>query len=265
MRPEPPLPPQELRELVGSADLSIWEVGGEGGIRPDLEPELYEAVLDFGCGAGRETRQLLMQEPRPARYLGLDLHRGLIEWCQRNLEPLDPGFSFVHHDVYSAGLNPGGNRDPMRFPAEDGSFSLVLASSVFTHLTEAEGAFYLAECARVLRPGGVLYATWFLFDKRLFPMMQTFQNALYINLVDPSNAVVFAQDWLQVTSEGAGFGLFSAYPPTLRGFQWSIAVRKLAPGEEPPPFRLPHDDGPIGSMPPPPMPADAQRLGRDAK
>ena len=42
-----------------------------------------------------------------------------------------------------------------------------------------------------MRPDGWLHASWFLFDKRLFPMMQPFQNALFINETDPSNAVIF--------------------------------------------------------------------------
>jgi SAM-dependent methyltransferase len=265
MRPEPPLPPVELRELVGLPDAAIWEVQPGAPIRPYLEPEVYQAVLDFGCGAGREARQLLVQEPKPERYLGLDLHRGMIEWCRRALEPLDPAFSFVHHDVHYIGLNPDGTRDHLPFPAQDQSFSLVLATSVFTHLLDTDAIFYLRECARVLRPGGVLDATWFLFDKRLFPMMQPFQNTLFMNLADPTNAVIYARDWLRIACEEAGFGLLNAQAPVLRGFHWRIAVRKLAPGEEPPPFELPPDDGPVGSMPAPQMPPNAARLGLDPR
>ena len=49
-----------------------------------------------------------------------------------------------------------------RFPYADGTFDLVLATSVFTHLLADTAARYLAEAARVLAPGGVLFATWFL-------------------------------------------------------------------------------------------------------
>lgn len=139
----------------------------------------------------------------------------------------------------------------------------MIATSVFTHLIEDDAIFYLRECARVLRPGGVVDATWFLFDKRLFPMMQPFQNALFMNLVDPTNAVIFARDWLRLASEQAGFGLFVAHAPALRGFHWRIALRKLGPSDEPPSFELPPDDGPIGSMPAPQMPVNAERLGLD--
>ena len=45
-------------------------------------------------------------------------------------------------------------------------------------------------------PDGVAVTTWFLFDKANFPMMQEFQNALYISDFDPTNAVIFDRTWL---------------------------------------------------------------------
>jgi hypothetical protein len=72
-------------------------------------------------------------------------------------------------------------------PAEDGAFSLVIALSVFTHTTQAHAEYYLREITRVMRPEGTLVASFFLFEKRHFPMMPDFQNALYINIEDPWN------------------------------------------------------------------------------
>jgi hypothetical protein len=48
----------------------------------------------------------------------------------------------------------------------------------------------------VLSPGGVAITTWFLFDKREFPMMQWFQNMLFVNEFDQTNAALFARAWL---------------------------------------------------------------------
>ena len=62
-------------------------------------PERFDHVLDFGCGCGRLARQMLQQLPRPRRYTGSDLHAGMIRWCNTNLAPLAPGFTFLHHDV----------------------------------------------------------------------------------------------------------------------------------------------------------------------
>ena len=46
----------------------------------------------------------------------------------------------------------------------------------------------------MLRDGGIAVTTFFLFDKAGFPMMQEFQNAPYINLDDPTNAVIFDRE-----------------------------------------------------------------------
>src|SRR5262249_30764548 len=143
-----------------------------------LPVQAYEEVFDFGCGCGRVARQLILQRPQPRRYLGIDLHRGMVAWCRKNLSPIVPQFQFAHHDVFMTNFNSKSTNRVLPFPANDSEFTLVNAHSVFTHLTEEQIAFYLQECARILRPTGILHSTWFLFDKRNFPMMQEPNNAL---------------------------------------------------------------------------------------
>lgn len=256
-----PLPPLEMRQLVGPTEERYFDNPGGGPVFPQLPVETCEAVLDFGCGCGRLARQLIQQRPRPRRYLGIDLHAGMIQWCQRNLQPHAPGFEFRHHDVFNRGLNPAGASAVQPFPAGPGEFSLVLAWSVFTHVNQDQAEFYLREAARVLRPDGLLLATFFLFDKGEFPMMQPFQNALFINETDPSNAVIFDRAWLPATAAAAGLTVAAAEPPRIRGYQWLLQLRPARAGLEAVP--LPVDEAPRGSLPPPLMPADAERLGRD--
>jgi SAM-dependent methyltransferase len=256
-----PLPPLELRELVGQTDPAWYDLPEGGSAFGTLPQAAYESVLDFGCGCGRVARQLLQQDPRPGRYVGIDLHRGMIEWCRRNLAPVDPAFRFEHHDVFSAGLNPvPGAPRVLRLPAEDASCTLVVASSVFTHLTESQAVHYLAEAARVLRGGGLVVSTWFLFEKRAFPMMQAFQNALYINETDLTNAVIYDREWLATATRQAGLRIIEAHPPNIRGFHWDIV---LARDESGPSIEIPEDTAPFGSNPPPAMPPQAERLGLD--
>lgn len=81
-------------------------------------------VLDFGC-ADQPYRGCL---PESTHYVGADL-------------PGNPDAS-VH-------IRPDG-----RVPIADGHFDAVLSTQVLEHV--AEPATYLAECARVLRPGGKL-------------------------------------------------------------------------------------------------------------
>jgi SAM-dependent methyltransferase len=248
-----------MRELVGAPEPERYDNPRGELLYPYLPAVAYESVFDFGCGCGREARQLIQQRLQPTRYLGIDLHRGMVAWCQRNLAPCAAGFRFEHHDVYSAGLNPTGQHRTLPLPAGDHVFSLFNAVSVFTHCGQDQAEHYLGEAARVLRPDGYLHASWFLFDKRSFPMMQPFQNALYINETDPSNAVIFDRRWLREVAATSGLTITLARPPAIRGFHWAIVMRPHAAGCRE--FELPIDDAPFGSSPPPLMPPGAEDLG----
>ena len=254
-----PLPPKELRLLVSSGEESFWNNPSGRRLFPDLPESVDDSVLDFGCGCGRLARQLLQQERPPRRYLGLDLHAGLVRWCTENLTPAARAFEFRHHDVFNLGFNPAGSRSPVAFPVGDGSVSLFVAWSVFTHLLEADASFYLRELARVLRPGGVAVTTWLLFSKRDFPVMQEFQNALFINDVDPTNAVYFDRDWLLGVLAAAGLVVSDVRPPGVRGFQWVLRLRHAGPGDCHAAF--PADDAPLGLARPPLLPDRPDLLG----
>ena len=217
-------------------------------------------MFDFGCGCGRLTRQLLQQERRPASYTGIDLHLGMITWCQQNLAPHGLGFQFYHHDVQSPSFNPGRNKPRMLpFPAADRSFKLVVAWSVFTHLLEEQVEYYLDEVARILHPSGICVSTWFLFDKKYFPMMQEFQNALFINSIDPTNAVILDFNWLAQTVALRGLKIIEIQPPGIRGFQWRMHVAPA--GSFRPKVDFPPDTAPFGINRPPVPNFDPAKIG----
>jgi SAM-dependent methyltransferase len=166
-----------MRALVGRTEDEVFDNPTGALVIPGIDAVHYRSVLDFGCGCGRIARQLIQQRPRPERYAGLDLHPGMITWCQENLAPRARGFSFHHHDVRYEPFNPGPAK-PLSAPLPfgPGEFTLVVAISVFTHLTQEQAEHDLAEIARVLDPEGIFVSTWFLFDKPDFPMMQDDQN-----------------------------------------------------------------------------------------
>jgi SAM-dependent methyltransferase len=247
-----PIPPLELRRQVGPTDPSFFDNPGGDLMYPEIDrsPDiLYEFVLDFGCGCGRLARKLIQQRPQPVRYLGLDLQAPLVNWCQMHLAPRAEQFDFRHHDVHSAFLNPNATAQMLPFPVETGTVSMFIAWSVFTHLLESHASFYLEELARVLKPDGVATTTWFLFDKTDYPMMQAFQNALFINSDDPTNAVIFDRAWL--LEELARYGLVATkvVPPAIRGFQWMLYIEKQD-GHKPA-AEFPEDIAPRGVARPP--------------
>jgi hypothetical protein len=158
------------------------------------------------------------------------------------------------------GLNPGADKPAtLPFPVGDGEFTFILAHSVFTHIVESSVLHYLGECARILSADGVLRTTWFLFDKGPFPMMQEFQNALYINAVDLTNAVVYDRVWLQAAAAEVGLVIKSVTPPDIRGFQWQVDFERAVPGRTS--CVIPEDVAPLGSMPPPVLTVPGHTIG----
>jgi SAM-dependent methyltransferase len=158
-------PPRRLRGFVGDSDFAatgeeLARLLEEAGLQPG------DRVLDIGCGIGRVARALTTRLGPDGGYEGFDVSAEAVAWCARHYRRRHPGFQFTFADVRNARYNPGGvlaARD-FRFPYDDASFDLALSASVFTHLLADGTDRYLAEAARVLRPGGRLVATFFLLD-----------------------------------------------------------------------------------------------------
>jgi SAM-dependent methyltransferase len=131
-----------------------------GGLKPDYR------VLDIGCGVGRMAVPLASYLSSKGEYRGFDIVPSGIDWCSRNITPRYPRFRFQVADIYNKGYNPGGKHlaSEFRFPFDDASFDFAFATSVFTHLVKADAENYLAQTARVLRPGGTCLLTFFLLN-----------------------------------------------------------------------------------------------------
>ncbi|UXI70103.1 class I SAM-dependent methyltransferase [Tahibacter amnicola] len=102
----------------------------------------FRAILDFGCGCGRVMRHW-QSLPGRVELHGTDYNAALIEWSRKNLP-----FGRFHINSLAPPLSHA-----------DGSFDLVYAFSVFTHLTAALQVAWIAELTRVLAPGGYLFIT----------------------------------------------------------------------------------------------------------
>jgi SAM-dependent methyltransferase len=226
-----PLPPLELRRLVGPTDEAAFDNPSGELVFPYLDPWTYETVFDFGCGCGRIARQLLQQRVRPRRYVGIDLHLGMVQWCNENLAPRAAEFEFRHHDAYNYSFNPEGSAPHvLPFPEADGAFTLVNAYSVFTHLTQSQAHYYLREVSRILAPGGVFHSTWFLFDKRDFPVLESGHDALYVSDIDPCAAVLFDHAWVWRQARESGLVVYGVKLPAFRGFQWILLMAHAEAG-----------------------------------
>jgi SAM-dependent methyltransferase len=161
------MPDVSLRGLVGPAgafhDVALYTVGrmNMAGLRPDHD------VLDVGCGVGRMARYLCDYIDNDARYEGFDIQKEAVQWCQTHITPLFPNFHFQFIPLFNTAYNPDSvlpSAVEFEFPYADESFDFAFAHSVFTHLLPDVTKNYLREISRVLRPGGISYSTWFLFD-----------------------------------------------------------------------------------------------------
>jgi SAM-dependent methyltransferase len=99
-------------------------------------------VLEVSCGHGGGA-SYLTRTFRPARYVGLDLNARGVRFCRRRHAGVG-GLEFVQGDA-------------CRLPFADGSFDVVVNIEASHCYPDFEA--FLAEVARVLRPGGhFLYA-----------------------------------------------------------------------------------------------------------
>tara|TARA_B000000557_G_scaffold264162_1_gene268684 strand:- start:1348 stop:2082 length:735 start_codon:yes stop_codon:yes gene_type:complete len=119
-------------------------------------------VLDLGCGNGRQLAGLVNTGIRS--YTGVDPVIKSIQFCNRELASRIPFARFVHLNVRNRMYNPKGKLSPEKvvLPFENDSFDSVITGSVFTHLgTQMVCKRYLEEIARILKPDGKLFSSWF--------------------------------------------------------------------------------------------------------
>ncbi len=158
--------PKAEQSFVGDGDFRA--IGAEflelfiryGGLRPEWD------VLDLGCGIGRMAIPLTQYLGPNSRYVGIDVNRAGVTWCRRRITRVYPNFVFRHVDYQNPLYNPAGKKLPWEspLPFEPESFDFVIATSVFTHLSRHEAKTYFQQVAGILRPGGRLFATFFLLD-----------------------------------------------------------------------------------------------------
>jgi len=112
-------------------------------------------VLDVGCGTGYLLRTLGRRYPDAQRLCGVDAAPQMIATASAFEGDDRLGFTV-------------GVAEKLGFP--DGTFDLVVSSTSFDHWTDQQAG--LAECARVLRPGGHLVLVD-QFSRWLLPTLAT--------------------------------------------------------------------------------------------
>jgi len=227
--------PEHLVRLTGAGS-ETFESLGKGHLanyRKYMGIEPGMSFLEIGSGMGRDAFQLIDALGPTGRYIGIDVQRESIAWCQKNISRDHPNFHFYHFNAKHELHNPLGSKTTLDYPlpAPDHSIDRVALQSVLTHIFEDEVVHYLSEIARVLKPTGLAYVTFLLYSEEivaasrkndLTPYGLRFEHkygdGCYINnLQYPTGGVAYTDDAMKRMIERSGLRLTRPY---LKGW-WS--------------------------------------------
>jgi len=115
-----------------------------------------DKILDFGCNVGNYVSNA-GTNITPHNYLGIDLNLPSIEQARSH----HPRFNFVHYNKWHPSYNPTGipNLKVKDFVNE--KFDVIIAYSVFTHISIEQAKQEIDNLLEVLVPGGkLLFTIW---------------------------------------------------------------------------------------------------------
>jgi SAM-dependent methyltransferase len=172
-------------------------------------------VLDFGCGAGRTLRHFL-SEAETGEFWGADIDAASIEWMREALCPP------LH--AWRSAIGP-----PLGL--EHGSFDLVWAISVFTHLTDTSLP-WLLELHRLLKPGGLLIATYMgRWNSEFFAGEPWDEGRVGMNVLrhnrdwDLGGPAVLMSDWWVRAHWGRAFEVLEI-APQIHDMSWALLRKR---------------------------------------
>lgn len=226
----PMAPPRHMMN-VGSASYTRSDFHSIGSqllsyLKQYAELKADDIVLDVGCGVGRMAIALNEELNECGRYEGFDIVSDSVNHCKNEITTRNPAMRFVHADVFNSYYNPLGRHtaETYQFPYPDNHFSLVLLTSVFTHMLSDGLENYLREIHRVLQPGGRCFITFFLLNehaelsiaqrKASIPFEHPVSQGKSSSLDSPEAAIAFNESYIRQLYDNLGL---EVQEPVLRG------------------------------------------------
>jgi SAM-dependent methyltransferase len=108
-------------------------------------------------------------------YHGVDIVKPMVDWCKANISTRVPNFYFHHADLSNTLYRvEGESAEGYVFPFADGTFDVIFATSVFTHLVVGSANQYAKEVARLPKPrAGRALLTFFLTNDKYRSRLKT--------------------------------------------------------------------------------------------
>lgn len=161
------IPPRGMM-YIGSGDFEIQGKRILSLVQSYTHLQPHHHVLDVGCGIGRFAIPLTSFLSTNGTYEGFDIVKTGIDWCKKHITPSYPHFNFSHIDLNNTLYNTAtkAKAEQFKFPYSKSYFDIVVLTSVFTHMMPNDVANYIEQISDVLKPEGMCYATFFLFNKQ---------------------------------------------------------------------------------------------------
>src|SRR5947207_50295 len=138
---------EEMARLQRQAVLATREMGGVLPELQDADLERIHSVLDIACGPGEWAIEVAAQFPHIAQVVGVDISPRMVSYAFAQAAAKDRKVTFQLMDVTR----------PLAF--DDASFDLVNGRFLLSFLRREQWPPLIQECARILKPGGILRLT----------------------------------------------------------------------------------------------------------
>nr|BBH92655.1 hypothetical protein KTA_08540 [Thermogemmatispora argillosa] len=177
---------------------------GMGGLFPEFAggPPLPDGgrVLDLACGPGGWALEVAFTYPK-VEVIGVDISQGVIDYAQA--QAWSRGLENAHFQVMDV-------MQPLAFPAA--SFNLINGRLLVGFMLPAAWPKLLAECRRLLKPGGVLRLTEAELPLTTSPALERLHALI---------SAAFKKAGQSFSADGRHFGITPVLPRLVRqaGFE----------------------------------------------
>ena len=182
-----PIPPMNLIRNAGSTDVPHYIDNMFIYTKDVIEQCMLKRnskVWEIGCGAGRIPNGLINYLTVEGSYVGIDVDREAVAWCEKNIAVRNANFEFYPVNVANNYYYEDDNQELNKYDfsyLEDRQFDCAIALSVFNHLKLEDTKQYLQEISRRLTRNGVGYLTFFTIDADFFAFQERTKQHLSLN------------------------------------------------------------------------------------